>query len=229
MKIFNNILATTALAAAMLATSCTDMDQFPQDKLSPEVYFNTATELELYTNQFYSLMPSVGSDFNWYLEQGEHIVTPVMNRAILGQRTMPTDADEVAWNWNTLRKINYYLQNSGRCSDERTRKRYDGVAYFFRAYFYYNMLTKFGEVPWYDEPIASDRDDLLKKPRDSRETIIGHIIEDLDKAYEYLDMDCQPLDGTGAEIACVPLRRHFPKISRRRRVQPHVAALERIA
>lgn len=186
MKIFNNILATTALAAAMLATSCTDMDQFPQDKLSPEVYFNTATELELYTNQFYSLMPSVGSDFNWYLEQGEHIVTPVMNRAILGQRTMPTDADEVAWNWNTLRKINYYLQNSGRCSDERTRERYDGVAYFFRAYFYYNMLTKFGEVPWYDEPIASDRDDLLKKPRDSREVIIGHIIEDLDKAYEYL-------------------------------------------
>ncbi len=188
MKNFHKIFAGAALATLM-AASCTDLDEFPQDKLSPEVFFGTATELELYTNQFYSLMPSVNSDFNWYLEQGEHIVTPVMNRAILGQRIVPTDADDVAWNWNTLRKINYYLQNSTRCSDKQVRDRYDGVAYFFRAYFYYNMLTKFGEVPWYDQPLASDQEALLKKPRDSRETVMEHIIADLDSAYRRLPAD----------------------------------------
>jgi hypothetical protein len=174
------------LSIALAAGSCTDMDQFPQDKLNPGVFFGSETELELYTNQFYSLMPSVSADYNWYLEQGEHIVTPVMDRAILGQRIVPTDASEVGWSWSTLRKINYYLQHSSRCPDERARDRYDGVAYFFRAYFYYNMLTKFGEVPWYDQPLASDQEDLLKKPRDSRQLIIDNIIKDLDDAARLL-------------------------------------------
>ncbi|MDE6196418.1 MAG: RagB/SusD family nutrient uptake outer membrane protein [Muribaculaceae bacterium] len=188
MKNCHKIFAAIALGLMSL-TSCTELDQFPEDKLNPSVFFHTATELELYTNQFYSLMPSVSADYNWYLEQGEHIVTPVMDRAILGQRIVPTDASEVGWNWGSLRKINYYLQNSDKCPDERARDRYDGVAYFFRAYFYFNMLTRFGELPWYDQPLASDQDQLLSKPRDSREVIMGHIIEDVDRAIALLPAD----------------------------------------
>lgn len=170
----------------MCLVSCDDLNEVPQDKLSPATYFGSATELELYTNQFYSLIPSVGSDFNWYLEEGEHIVTPVINRAILGQRIIPTYAGDVGWTWTSLRKINYYLQHSERCTDVAARERYDGVAYFFRAYFYYNMLTKFGELPWYDQPLSSDQDDLLKAPRESRQVIIDHIIADCDSAYKRL-------------------------------------------
>ncbi len=186
MRQLSTYLCGVALASAAALASCTDMDEFPQDKLSPQSYFGTATELELYTNQFYALMPSVGSDFNWYLEQGEHIVTPVLNRAILGTRIIPTNAGDVGWSWTSLRKINYYLQHSSRCTDRAARDRYDGVAYFFRAYFYYNMLTKFGELPWYDQPLGSDQDNLLKQPRQSRDIIIGHIIADCDSAYKRL-------------------------------------------
>lgn len=166
--------------------SCDDLDEFPKDKMSPESYFKSETELELYTNQFYSLMPSASTAFNYYLEEGEHIVIPTPSREILGARTIPTKASEVGWTWTTLRKINYFLQNSYRCDNKDVRMRYEGVAYFFRAYFYYNMLTKFGEVPWYDQPLGSDQEDLLKKPRDSRDVIIGHIIADCDSAFKYL-------------------------------------------
>ena len=68
-----------------------------------------------------------------------------------------------------------------RCEDATARKRYDGVAYFWRAYFYFEKLKRFGEVPWYDQVLASDQDELLAKPRDSRDVIINHIIEDCDK------------------------------------------------
>ena len=37
------------LSIALAAGSCTDMDQFPQDKLNPGVFFGSETELELYT------------------------------------------------------------------------------------------------------------------------------------------------------------------------------------
>ena len=174
-----------ALAISLAALcSCDDLDEFPKDKVSPESYFKSETELELYTNQFYSLMPSVSTSFNYYLEEGEHIVIPTPSREILGARTIPTKASEVGWTWTTLRKINYFLQNSYRCDNKDVRLRYEGVAYFFRAYFYYNMLTKFGEVPWYDQPLGSDQEDLLKKPRDSRDVIIGHIIADCDSALD---------------------------------------------
>jgi hypothetical protein len=107
-----------AAAASLTATACTDsLDEFPQDKLSPETYFSSETELQLYTNQFYSLMPTPSeSSMMWYQEQGEHIVTPTLQRCILGNRIIPTDASDVGWTWTTLRKINYYLQNSHRCS-----------------------------------------------------------------------------------------------------------------
>ena len=176
-----------ALAISLAALcSCDDLDEFPKDKVSPESYFKSEPEHELYTNQFYSLMPSVSTSFNYYLEEGEHIVIPTPSREILGARTIPTKASEVGWTWTTLRKINYFLQNSYRCDNKDVRLRYEGVAYFFRAYFYYNMLTKFGEVPWYDQPLGSDQEDLLKKPRDSRDVIIGHIIADCDSAFKYL-------------------------------------------
>lgn len=99
-------------------------------------------------------------------------------------RTVPSSGG--GWSWSYLRYINYYLQNSHRCEDATARKRYDGVAYFWRAYFYFEKLKRFGEVPWYDQVLASDQDELLAKPRDSRDVIINHIIEDCDKAAENL-------------------------------------------
>jgi hypothetical protein len=189
MKITNLYTTLLLAAAGILLGSCTDMDQYPEDKLSPETYFSTETELALYTNQFYSMIPSVSADYNWYLEQGEHIVTPTLSREILGTRIIPSDAGDVGWTWTQLRKINYYLKYSSRCTDTATRNHYDGVAYFFRAYFYYDKLKKFGEVPWYDEPIGSDDEAMLRKTRDSREVIINHIIDDCNKADSLLPVN----------------------------------------
>ena len=200
MRQLSTYLCGVALASAAALASCTDMDEFPQDKLSPQSYFGTATELELYTNQFYALMPSVGSDFNWYLEQGEHIVTPVLNRAILGTRIIPTNAGDVGWSWTSLRKINYYLQHSSRCTDRAARDRYDGVAYFFRAYFYYNMLTNFGELPWYDQPLGSDQDNLLKQPHHRR---LRQRLQAAARGPRHLAG--QPLDRPGAQVARLPV------------------------
>lgn len=178
-----HIFTLSALMSTAFA-SCTDMDQFPEDRLSPENYFNSEAELKQYTNSFYTLMPAPNESFKFFLEQSEHMVPELPSNAITGNRVVPGSGS--GWTWTKLRDINYYLQYSGRCKDESVRKHYDGVAYFFRALFYFDKLTRFGEVPWYDKPVGSGDTELLKKPRDSREVIIRHIIEDCDKAYEYL-------------------------------------------
>lgn len=73
-------------------------------------------------------------------------------------------SNEKGWTWTALRKINYYLANSHNCTDEAVRTKYDGVAYFFRAYFYYEKVLRYGDVPWYEQVIGSEEEELLKKP-----------------------------------------------------------------
>ena len=51
---------------------------------------------------------------------------------------------------------------------------------FFRAYFYFDKVRTFGDVPWYDKQVSSDDEAQLKKPRDSREYIMQRMIEDID-------------------------------------------------
>lgn len=177
------IIGIPALLGALSA--CTDIDQVPEDRLSPETYFRSEAELAQYTNSFYSLEPQVGS-LKWFNEESEMIQHSTLCREIMGSRPLPSAAGDVGWSWGTLRNINYYLQNSGNCTDPNVRNRYDGVAYFFRAFFYYNMLTKFGEVPWYDQPVGSAETELLNKPRDSRDVIIDHILDDCDHAFALL-------------------------------------------
>lgn len=173
------------ICAAFCITSCADLDQFPEDRLVPENYFGSEAELRQYTNSFYSLEPQVGN-FKWFMEQSELMIPEQPSNEIKGARALPSKGSDVGWSWGTLRDINYYLQYSHRCKDVNIRNKYDGIAYFFRALFYYNMLVKFGEVPWYDEPIGSADETMLRKPRDSRETVIRNIIRDCDRSYELL-------------------------------------------
>lgn len=167
-------------ATLVLCTAC-NMDKYPQDKLSPETYFSSEQELQLYTNYFYSLMPS-GSEL--YGEEGDHFVAPVPSRDVQGTRLIPSSDSK--WDWTMLRKINFYLEHSSNCTDESARAHYDGVAHFFRAYFYFLKVRNYGDVPWYDQVIASSDSALLNKPRDSRAVVVEHILSDLDAAISEL-------------------------------------------
>ena len=164
------------LTSVLLLSACS-MDKYPEDKLSPETYFSSEQELKLYTNQFYSLMPD-GEEM--YAEEGDHFVAPVPSREVQGTRLIPEKDGK--WNWEILRKINFYLAHSSNCEDEDARAHYDGVARFFRAYFYFLKVRNYGDVPWYGQVINSDDKELLSKPRDSRELVVDSIIADLDFA-----------------------------------------------
>lgn len=172
------------LGAALLITSLTScdslLDMSPEDTMSPETYFSSTRELKLWTDGFYSQLK--GADDVIGINADDNIDTE-LGATLLGQRSA---ADENGWNWTQLRSINYYLQHSDRCKDEVGRKENDGVAYFMRAYFYYVKVRRYGDVPWYDQVLNSDQDELLAKARDDREVIMDHVMEDLDKAINML-------------------------------------------
>lgn len=173
------ILLAQCLATAALLTSC-NLDLEPLDKLADQNYYNNRKELEVFTNGFYADFPTAE---NLYSETADIIVPTTLIPEVLGTRAVPQSGG--GWSWKQLANINSFLKDCTRCSDEAARKEYEGVARFFRAYFYYNKVKRFGEVPWFNEALSST-DDRLYSPRTPRDELMNHIISDLDYAIDNL-------------------------------------------
>lgn len=165
------------LCLSVVSLSACDITLYPEDKVTPGTYFRNETDLQLFTNNFYTSLPSA-TDI--YADEADIIINPALDDKISGQRIIPETGG--GWSWTTLRQINYYLENSYRCSDEAVRKHYDGIARFFRALFYYEKVKRFGDVPWYDKVVGSGDKDLLNKPRDSRKYVMEKVLDDLNYA-----------------------------------------------
>ena len=166
------------LCVSVVGLSACDITLYPEDTITPGSFFRNESDLQLFTNNFYvSTMPSA-TDI--YQDEADIIINPALNDAVSCQRIIPETGG--GWSWTALRQINYYLENSYRCRDEAARLHYDGIARFFRAFFYFNKVKRFGDVPWYDVVVGSGDTELLNKPRDSRKYVMEKILEDLDYA-----------------------------------------------
>lgn len=173
MKAINKIIILGMAVA--LFNSC-DLTLLPENAVTPENYFQNKSDLELWTNQFYTLLDepdaSAGTNADDMIDKG-------MGQVIEGTRSA---ASETGWSWTKLRHINYFLQHSSNCDDETARNQYNGVAQFFRAYFYFVKVRRYGDVPWYDQVLGSEDQELLVKARDSREFVMNQVLKDFQDA-----------------------------------------------
>jgi len=169
-------------ALALLFSACNEdfLTLAPEDTLSPVTYFSTETELRLWTNSFYTLLEEADAEAAMNADDN---IDNALGDIMEGQRDA---ASEGGWTWSMLRRINYYLQHSFNCSDVSARNHYDGVAYFMRAYFYFEKVRRYGDVPWYNQVLGSADDKLLYKARDNRELVMDSVMADLDKAIALL-------------------------------------------
>lgn len=182
MKTTIKILSTFLIV--FLATACNDnfMERYPLSSLSPEGYFTSEEELKSYTYGLYDMIPEMYADFASILN-GDDIAPNILPDEIKGTRIVPASGG--GWNWGYLRRINFFLENSYRCENATVRAKYDGLARFWRALFYFEKVKRFGDVPWYDHVLSTDDEDL-QRPRDSRVDIFTHMLEDINYAIDHL-------------------------------------------
>ena len=172
--------------------SC-DLNEFPQATASRLAIFESASGLGLYTNSFYELLPTPYDgvfqvDDNSDLIARNGVDTRLVPNALSpitssgwGQSTDYMDS------WRGLRNINYFIENCEK-SSVAEKNHYLGLARFFRAYFYYYKVKRFGDVPWIDRTIEVDDDATLYGPRDDRFFVMEQILKDLDYAIENITL-----------------------------------------
>ncbi|WP_211483219.1 RagB/SusD family nutrient uptake outer membrane protein [Fodinibius roseus] len=158
------------------------LNQPPDDAVTSEEFFNTGDDLKAYTNDLYAVLPTKSV----YMDDSDsdNILGVSAADRLKGTRTVPTDRGSGGWSWGHLRRINYFLENYKRVDDAAARAQYSGIARFFRAFFYYEKVKRFGEVPWYGEVIDQDDEDLLNKARDPRALVMDSVLADINYAVD---------------------------------------------
>lgn len=180
---FKNIIYSVFAGwlVATLFTSCKKdfLDKKPVDKLVPDNFFKTKEDLDLYVTSFYQRMLPTGLAVVQEDEMGDYTSKNQSPTFIAGSYS---PVNEAAWNWTNLRNINYFLEHfNNPAIAQEDRNHFEGIARFFRAYFYFDKVQAYGAVPWYSKALATDDPDLYK-PRDSRTLVMDSVLADLDFA-----------------------------------------------
>jgi hypothetical protein len=179
---------TPILLAILILNSC-DLDEYPQATASKIAIFESARGLELYTNSLYDMLPTP-YDGVFMIDDNSDIVA----RNGVDTRIVPNALSPITssgWSWTNLRNVNYFIENCEKSSVPE-KENYLGIAYFFRAYFYFNMVKRFGDVPWIDRPIDVNDDEKLYAGRDNRFEVMEHVLEDLNKAIAMISDKSEP-------------------------------------
>lgn len=170
------------LCAVMVLASCNDdfLDKYPQTSVAPEEFFKTEEDLELYVN---GLLTMAGPG-NYLADQSSdnNATTGAVEIKNIMTGTPSSQTITGGWNWGTLRNINYFLDNYTKAAgSEEGIAHYVGLARYYRAVFYFDMVKRYSDVPWYETTLNPGDEDLYK-PRDSREMVMSKVMEDLDYA-----------------------------------------------
>lgn len=191
-----NRIYITILILAILFGGCKKdfLDRTPETSISEAEFWKTQNDLQLYVNNFYTAFPSTIGAFGTIGPYGldaddgsDNMITMSVNGNMNGVRTIPSSGGGWAYgDWSTLRNINYFMVNYNKVNASwDNQKVYVGEALFFRAWFYFSKLRQFGDLPWVNKPLDITSGEL-KTPRLSRSVIVDSIMNDLDRAVQYL-------------------------------------------
>jgi hypothetical protein len=208
LKMFKNITFIILLASLL---SCNDM-------LDPELD-GTLTEEEVWSNNnlafgvlnnAYNFLPDGYNRLSGGMLAAatDDAICPDPSNAVNGFKNGawgPFNLIDEAWtrNYTGIRKANLFLQkidsvplprqSNALGTDEsilNTRERMKGEAHFLRAYFYFELVKRFGGVPIYDKPLSPEEANTIE--RSSADATFQYIIEQCDIAAEALPTNYKP-------------------------------------
>lgn len=186
----------SAVFLLSLLTACDEdlLEKYPLDQISSADFLKTASDQQIYLNQFYPagiIFPGPNgwdadrrSIYSYEINSDNQVFAGNINPRLHGTRIVPpTDG---GWDFHWVREVNFYFDNYKKCEDPfEEYQQYLGEAHFFRAMIYYNLVQAFGDVVWMNS-VPTEESEILFSARDPRNEVIDNILADLDSAAIYL-------------------------------------------
>ena len=177
----------------LFVASC-KLDEIPVDTASNQAIFSSEAGMQLYANSFYDILP--GTDVGVFQKDdlSDFVARNAVDAFLAPNALSPITS--TGWEWKELRNINYFIENAEN-STVQTKEHFIGLARFFRALFYFEKIKRFGDVPWIQNTIDIDNDDVLYAGRDNRFEVMEKVLDDLNYAIAHINLES---DATSTRI-----------------------------
>ena len=195
------------IAASIGFSSCTglfgegQLDMAPVEDINEDKIFSDYAMFRQYADQTYSYMPGhLGRLWNSLVSsmgdesRNKGGCTAIFNNGAWDGTQMESsnkmfDANnEISTMWQNMyigiRKTNKIIENIDRIPNfpsQEIRDRCLGEAYFLRAFFYFELIKRWGGVPIIDHTLTLNKDNL-DLPRDTYEKCVEFIVNDCNTA-----------------------------------------------
>lgn len=172
---------TFLIATTLLFGSCT-LDRNPETTLGDSNFWKTETDLRGACNRLY-----IDLDGFYHDMRSDELVGTSANSISSGNWTVPGTSD----NWTgPYAKIgvanNIIAKGASAPLADAVKNRWLAEAYFFRAYHYFDLVKKYGDVPLILKVFDTTNDSEIKKARTPREEVIQKCYSDLEFSKKWL-------------------------------------------
>lgn len=169
------------LMLALLAASCT-LDRDPETTLTDKDFWTSETFLRGACNRLYIDLPGFSHD-----KRSDELVGPNQDAISSGNRSVPGTSDDWTKPYDKIGVCNnIIIKAEAGPLPQTVKNRWIAEARFFRAYHYFDLVKKYGDVPLILKVFDNTTDPDIRRARDPRETVIRQCYADLDFALEHL-------------------------------------------
>lgn len=185
----------TVATFAISSISCEDyLTEDPADKFTNDNFWQTEDNVKTFSWNNYDTFygygngTTIGLSFFYYHGSDNRVDDNLSAFSFYQMPITPTTTNVNSWNeyYTLIRRCNLMLEKVPSVTmSEAKKNHYIGVAKFFRAYTYFRLVQKFGNVPYSDQYL-SQNDPLVYAPATPRAEIVDKVIADLEEASNLL-------------------------------------------
>lgn len=169
------------LLAALLVTGCT-LDREPETSLPDLNFWKSENDLRAACNRAYIDLPGFSHD-----KRSDELVGPNQDGVSSGNRSVPGTSDDWTKPYEKIGVCNnIIIKGETAPISQEAKNRWLAEARFFRAYHYFDLVKKYGDVPLILKVFENTTDPDIKRARDPRETVIQQCYTDLEFALQWL-------------------------------------------
>lgn len=188
------IFGYSLLAVQLLSMASCSLSMEPESTMTDAAYWKTEGDLRGACNRFYEQMNGnndLGTGFSHDYRSDELSNNGNANSVSSGSWLVPSTNG--AWTdayWRIFIANNILEKAPKSEVSEKVLNKYLAEARFFRAFFYFELVKKYGDVPLLLKAINKTTDPDIMMPRTPRAEVIAQVYEDLEYAAKWLpDID----------------------------------------
>ncbi|MEO8412970.1 MAG: RagB/SusD family nutrient uptake outer membrane protein [Ginsengibacter sp.] len=186
------ILSFFLVVTILLGCKKDFLQRLPQDVLTDDTYWSNENNVRTFAYGFYpAYFVGYGSGYTW----GQYFSGQSLNDDFApsqpSQFTKNVPASGGGWSFAWVRKANIFINRIQTVPMEQEAiNHWTGVARFFRALEYFDLVRSFGDVPWFGNELDASSEELYK-PRDARTLVMDSVLAD----FQFAAANVRIIDG----------------------------------